>query len=102
MTSVQFVNSVPNASHGCPMWNLVLYQISIQPFRKKKHDVPKMFPRWFPKSDANIVRCFTSTKCEKMLNVKLKSEKRLILTNKCPSNQMSFEGLAIVFYVLPN
>ena len=65
-------------------------------------DVPKMFPRWFPKSDANIVRCFTSTKCEKMLNVKLKSEKRLILTNKCPSNQMSFEGLAIVFYVLPN
>jgi hypothetical protein len=99
------------------MWNLVLYQISIQPFRKKKQDIPKMFPRcsqnvpkmfprwfprWFPKSDANIVRCFTSTKCKKMLNVKLKSEKRLILTNKCPSNQMSFEGLTIVFYVLPN
>ena len=33
-------------------------------------DVPKMFPRWFPKSDANLVRCFTSAKCEKMLNVK--------------------------------
>ena len=70
LTFIQFVNFVPNVSHECLMWNLVLYQISVQPFRKKKHNVPKMLPRWFPKSDANLVRCFTSAKCEKMLNVK--------------------------------
>ncbi len=70
LTFIQFVNFVPNVSHECLMWNLVLYQISVQPFRKKRHNVPKMLPRWFPKSETKLDRCFTSTKCEKVLNEK--------------------------------
>ena len=70
LTFIQFVNFVPNVSHECLMWNLVLYQISVQPFRKKRHNVTKMLPRWFPKSETKLDRCFTSTKCKKVFNEK--------------------------------
>jgi hypothetical protein len=66
------------------MWNLVLNQISVQPFRKKKQNVPKMLPRWFPKSETKLDRCFTSTKCKKVLSEKNSLQKWYNFNNLKP------------------
>lgn len=43
--------------------------------QEKETGFPKMLPRWLPKSETKLDRCFTSTKCKKVLNEKKKFTK---------------------------
>ena len=83
------------------MRNLVSYQISETLFRKKKQYVPPMLPSRLPKSDANLNRCFTSTKCKKILNRKIIYRVDRILTIKLLATKKTFERFSIAFHVFP-
>ena len=83
------------------MRNLVRYQTSEKLFRKKKQYVPPMLPSRLPKSDANLNRCFTSTKCKKILNKKIIYRVGRILTIKLLATKKTFERFSIVFHVFP-
>lgn len=70
--------------------------------QEKETGFPKMLPRWLPKSETKLDRCFTSTKCKKVLNEKKVYKSGRILTIKGLSGKKTFERLSIVFCVLPN